>query len=564
MTATATQTALQRLLAAAAAKRQQEALEKPAIHFQESSLSQAISESLYRDEERGITYNAKQSEFISLLREGNSCVLVGAAGTGKTTCMKGALNALIQSGLVPVYEADGHKHLDHAMHGILICAYTRRAVANIKKNLSDDLKPSCCTVHAALEYAPEYYDVLDPVSGEYKSTMRFIPTRNEIHQISNSIKYVVIEESSMLGVELFNELKAALRPDCKFILLGDIQQLPPVFGSAILGFKMLEYPVIELTEVYRQALESPIISLAHRILSGIEMPLSELSDWTDRFSSKGLSFHPIKKKLHPEHITPRIASFLKKELADGKLDPEQDMILIPYNKGLGTLEMNKEIADYLTKKRKGITHEVISGFLTHYFSVGDKILHEKEDAEIISISKNSLYLGMKTPRSPSETLDRWGYDSSRNKSSLEGEIDADDFALDNVDALLAAATLPDDEKERKHEASHVITFRMKADGEEISISKAADINKLLLGYCLTVHKSQGSEWRKVYCIFHQSHNTMISREMTYTAVTRAREELYVICEQDTFMKGISRQKVPGNSIQEKALYFQGKKEKGDY
>lgn len=555
--------ALARLLAAAAAKRAQLAAENPPpIAFQKTSLSESITASLFRDEERGITYNAAQSQFISLLREGNSCVLVGAAGTGKTTCMKGALTALIQSGLVPVYEQDGHKHLDKAMHGILICAFTRRAVANIKKNLSDDLKPSCITVHAALEYAPEYYDVLDPVTGDYKTSMRFIPTRNSVHPISPSIKYVVIEESSMLGVDLFNELKAALRPDVRFILLGDIQQLPPVFGSAILGFKMLEYPVVELTEVYRQALESPIISLAHRILAGTEMSLAELTDWSSKYSEKGLSFHPIKKRLHPEHITPRIAAFLKKEIADGNFNTETDVCLIPFNKGLGTLEMNKEIADYLGKKRKAIVHEVIAGFLFHYYAVGDKVLHEKEDAEIISINRNGLYMGMKTPKQASKTLDRWGYDSSRNKSKLEGELDDDDFSLENADAILAAVS-EENVKERKNEASHCITIRMIADGSEITLSKTAEINQLLFAYCLTVHKSQGSEWRKVYCIFHQSHNTMIARELLYTAVTRAREELYVISEPDTFEKGITRQKVPGNTIAEKAIHFQGKLERGE-
>jgi ATP-dependent exoDNAse (exonuclease V) alpha subunit len=326
---------------------------------------------------------------------------------------------------------------------------------------------------------------------------------------------------------------------------------------------MLEYPVVELTEVYRQALESPIISLAHRILSGIEMPLSELSEWNEKQASRGLSFHPIKKRLHPEHITPRIASFLKKEIADGNLNIETDVILIPFNKGLGTLEMNKEIADYLTRKRQAETHEIVSGFLTHYYAVGDKVLYEKEDAEIISISRNSLYMGFKSPKSPSLTLDRWGYDTAKAKSALSDELDDDDFALENVDAILSAVT-EDDAKERKQEASHVITIRMKADGEEISLSKASEINSLLLGYCLTVHKSQGSEWRKVYCIFHQSHNTMIQRELLYTAVTRAREELYIICEPDTFMKGITRQKVPGNTLESKIEHFKGKTERGEY
>lgn len=507
----------------------------------------------------GITYNENQQAFINTVASGQSAILIGAAGTGKTTCMKGALQSLIQNGHLPHYQNDGHKHLKDAQYGIIICAFTRRAVANIRKNLSNDLKANCITVHAALEYAPEYYDVLDPITNEYKQTMRFAPTRNKHRPLSETIRYVVIEEASMLGTDLFAELMDALPPGCKFIFLGDIQQLPPVFGPAILGYKMLELPCIELTEVYRQALDSPIISLAHRILSGKPMPLTELTEWNEKYSGKGLSFHPIKKKLHAEHITPRIAAFLKKEIADGNLDINTDMILIPFNKGLGTDEINKEIAQYLTLKRGEKTYEVIAGFQRHYLAVGDKVLVEKEDAEIISINKNSMYFGNIIPKPASVTLDRWGFDSNSMKS-LEGELD--NFDLD-VDAILASLNgAAGDKEERKNEASHVITVRMKETGEEISLNKSAEINALLLGYALTVHKSQGSEWRKVYCIFHQSHNTMVSRELVYTAVTRARQELYVICESDTFVKGITSQKVKGNTLQEKAEYFKGRKENG--
>lgn len=507
-----------------------------------------------------IQYNSKQQEFISLISQGKSCILIGAAGTGKTTCMKGALTALIQSGHVVPYENDGHKHLKEAQWGILICAFTRRAVANIRKNLSQDLKGNCITVHAALEYAPEYYDVLDPVTNEYKTTMRFSPQRHAHNPLHESIRYCIIEESSMLGTDLFAELAAALPPHCKFILLGDIQQLPPVFGPAILGYKMLEYPVVELTEVYRQALDSPIISLAHRILSGKPMPLTELEEWNSKYSENGLSFHPIKKRLHPEHILPRIANFFKKEIADSRLDLETDTILVPFNKALGTIELNKEIAQYLTQIRKTETYEIIAGFQKHYLAVGDKVLYEKEDAEIISIRKNAMYFGSKTPKPASLTLDRWGFDTESGKQ-LEGELDDFDFAIENVDALMASLN-SDDKEERKNEASHVVTVRMKETGEEFSLSKSAEINNLLLGYALTVHKSQGSEWRKVYVVLHQSHNTMVSRELLYTAVTRARKELYVICEPDTFVKGILSQKVKGNTIAEKAEYFKGRKENG--
>ena len=559
--------ALKRLLEAAAA-RKQASLNSSAIPATVAitpvSISTAHTSLLYQDTERGITYNEKQSEAINFAKEGKSFVLVGAAGTGKTTCMKGAMNALIQSGIIPPYHNDGHKHLKGAVHGIVISAFTRRAVANIKKNLSHDMQGSCVTVHAALEYAPTYYDVQDPVTLEYRTTMQFVPTRTKDRPLPESIKFCIIEESSMLGVDLFKQLQEALPPGCRFIFLGDIQQLPPVFGSAILGFKMLELPVVELTEVYRQALDSPIISLAHRILSGVEMPLAELKDWTEKYSSKGLSFHPIAKRVHAEHILPKISAFLKGQILKGLLNPETDVVLTPFNKALGTLELNKEIADFLTKQREAITYEIIAGFNKHYYAVGDKVLYEKEDAEIISISRNGLYYGSKIPMHPSKTLDRWGFDSAKGTDFAE-ELSDDDFSPEQVDAILnSLATSETEAEERKNEASHTITIRMLADDTEITLNKSAEINNLLLGYCLTVHKAQGSEWRKVYCIFHQSHNTMIARELLYTAVTRAREELYVICEPDTFTKGITRQKVPGNTIEAKAEFFKGKKEKGDY
>jgi exodeoxyribonuclease V alpha subunit len=96
---------------------------------------------------------------------------------------------------------------------------------------------------------------------------------------------------------------------------------------------------------------------------------------------------------------------------------------------------------------------------------------------------------------------------------------------------------------------------------EISIDKASDINSLLLAYALTVHKAQGSEWRKVFFITHQSHATMLQRELLYTAITRAKEELYIICEPEMFVNGIQSQRIKGNTLAEKAEYFKGKVEK---
>ena len=157
-----------------------------------------------------ITYNANQKAFIDLASSGKSCVLIGAAGTGKTTCQKGATQALIQSGKAGVFEG-AHKYLRSGTPGIVICAFTRRAAANIAANLPPDLRANCMTIHALLEYEPVYYDVEDPVTGGWKKTMRFEPRRNAMNPLPASISTIIFEETSMLGTDLHQEVIMRVR-----------------------------------------------------------------------------------------------------------------------------------------------------------------------------------------------------------------------------------------------------------------------------------------------------------------------------------------------------------------
>lgn len=503
---------------------------------------------------KSITYNAKQSQFVSLASSGKSCILIGAAGTGKTTCMKGVTQALIESGAAGILSPEGHKHLKPDTPGILICAYTRRAVSNIRKNLPLDLQSNCITIHKALEFAPTYVDVTDPKSGKVKTTRQFKPQRNAENPLPSSIRIIIYEESSMIGTDLYRMLQDALAHPVQEIFLGDIQQLPPVFGPAILGFKLLSLPVVELTEVYRQALESPIIRLAHRILSGNPIPSSEFpTDWKIPLQ---LTLHPWKKKIDPIEAVNTLGQFFKVAHENNAYDPEQDIILTPYNKGFGTLEINAKIANYLARKRQAVTFEVIAGFSKLYFSIGDKVMYEKEDAVIVDIYPNPAYSGI-PPQKESSTLDYWGHNSEATQAAEKSDSDID-FLLAQV-----AANESKDE-DRVHQASHIIVVQfgtsqsLDTDLEPIRISKASEINNLLLGYALTVHKSQGSEFRKVFFCMHHSQNAMISRELLYTGVTRAREELYVICEPDTFVKGINSQRIKGNTLEEKAEQFKGR------
>lgn len=496
----------------------------------------------------GIQYNEAQQRFIDIASSGKSCVLTGPAGTGKSTSQKGAILSLIQSGKAGVLSSQGHKHLKDGTPGIVICAYTRRAVTNIRKMLPADLQDNCITIHKLLEYQPFYEDVYDEVSGTYKTKMFFAPNRTPLNPLPPSITTIIFEESSMIGTDLYKMVVSALAHKVQFIFLGDIQQLPPVFGPAVLGFKLTQLPSIELTHVYRQALESPIIKLAHRILSGKSIPLEEYPDW--HFPNQ-LKLHPWKKKLDPIHACNVAGAFFTQAHSQGLYDPEQDIILIPFNKAFGTDELNKLIANHLAKKASRPVFQVISGFNRLHFSVGDKVLYEKEDAVIKGIYANPSYSGS-LPKKASLTLDYWGHESSEAESTDE-----------DVDFMLSQVAKLEGEDSRVRVASHTIVLEMLESGTEVKLSNASELNALSLGYCLTVHKAQGSEWRKVYLCFHHSHATMLQRELLYTAVTRAKQELYVICEPDTFTKGITGQRIKGNTMAEKAEVFKGKLTEGE-
>lgn len=511
-----------------------------------------------------ITYNTQQQLAIDTVLNGKSLILIGAAGTGKTTSTQGMIRNLILTGKAGILNGS-HKYLPKdGAPGIVLISFTRRAVANAKKFMPAGMENNCITYHKLMEYQPVFYEVTDSVSGETKRKMNFEPARHQFNPLSSSIHTIFIEESSMFSTQYWHELMAACPHSPQIVFLGDINQLPPVFGPAILGFKMAELPTVELTQVYRQALESPIIRLAHRILSGNPIPPTEFDQW--KFPSK-LTIRPWKKKISADNalMMTNVLFCGTKGRADipvekqvtgmieqGIYDPETDMILIPFNKSFGTDELNKYIAQYLAKARNTEVYEIIAGFNKYYFSVGDRVLYDKEEAIIISIVPNVVY-GGKQPQHASKTLDYWGHEHAKTLVGAEEMTDDEmDIYLDRM------ATATDDDRVRA--ASHVITVEMQDSGLEVSLDAASSINSLIMSYALTVHKSQGSEWRKVFLLFHQSHATMLLRELLYTAVTRAKEELYVICEPETFVNGIKSQKIKGNTLLEKSEYFKGKKE----
>lgn len=529
-----------------------------------------------------VQWNVEQNQAISAALAGKSFCLIGAAGTGKTTTVKGMYQSLMMNDMIPpIATGHGTKYLHAGAPGIAIVSFTNMAVRQVAKNFSADV--TCVTIHKLLEFAPVYYEV-DDGHGAIVKKMKFEPTRNKTNPLPKELNRIWVDESSMVDTELFQLLIDAL-PDpssVQFVFLGDLNQLPPVYGGPILGRKLLDLPIVELTTVYRQALLSPIIRYAHDMKNGKGIVVTKKID-EDNGEHGRVIIHPWAKALGAEDALNKAQNFCKAAIKEQQLDIYRDIILCPYNVSFGVLELNSAIADWLGRERGAKVHEVVAGFEQKYLAVGDKVLVQKQEAIIMEITRNGNYSGKRPIDAERFDIDRWGGARLRKDSvsvDTPTPADFDDAAFD-VDAFLDSMQTTDI-TERKHQASHRVKVRFIKDhdkkkgnignwaaGDEFSdpddefsetvLSSAAELNEMLFGYAITVHKSQGSEWRRVFFLLHRSHAKMCSRELMYTGMTRAREYLYIICEPDsattqgTLNRAARNPRLKGNTLAEKLV-----------
>jgi len=179
-------------------------------------------------------------------------------------------------------------------------------------------------------------------------------------------------------------------------------------------------------------------------------------------------------------------------------------------------------------------------------------MYNKQVGYIKEIDVNRIYAG-KSPRPPSKHLTRFGV-------MHHSDFDLDDLDEDNglagVDVDLEAMAQEDIE-ELTHQASNVVTIELQDAGEVLRLRKTGEFSEALfsLAYALTVHKSQGCEWRKVIIVLHKDHSIMAFNELLYTAVTRASEKVVLISKQFMIDKAIANRRLKGNSIAEKIEYF---------
>jgi len=518
----------------------------------------------------GIELNNKQQEAVDLALAGENFVLTGAAGTGKTLTVNAIAKALLDCKateanpdphplpMVTFRNPLGGVNDQETKSAIAFVAFTNRAVNNMANNLRrlspdlvDDLYSNFMTIHKLIEVAPEYY--YDADTG--KDKMRFTPRRDTLNRLP--IKTLVIEEASMVDLSLWDKLFSALLPDCQIILLGDLNQLPPVFGDAILNYGLIKLPVVELTHVYRQALDSPIIRQMHQVLKG-KLPVTDTDDFQVVYGNMTRN-----KPLGADKTGMQVAGLMRKLFIAGKYNPIQDMILSPFNKaGCGTIMLNKLISMWLDDQCKlegspRTVYEIIASMNKHYYAVGDLVYdsQSKMQGVISDIHINGNYYG-NTPLAASTDLTRFGYHDGEGDEGLEEltPTGTPDYTNFNVTDIVSGDLALEAEAEKKMlAASHVITVKLE-DNTEVERSSAGEVNALDFGYCLTCHKAQGCEWENVFIVLHKSH-FIANREWLYTAGTRAKKTCNIITKPDTLEAVMKRQRIKGNSLEVKINAF---------
>jgi exodeoxyribonuclease V alpha subunit len=524
----------------------------------------------------------------SILKNRYSC-LIGAAGSGKTTVVKEIVRRLESMGVIQPLAYQRCNGQARNVYNISFVSFTGKAVEQLRKSIPPHLQCCCETIHSLLEYAPVVIDKVVEVDGhkEVKGSRIFLPRRDEFNKLPQSI--IVIDESGMVGVDLWNNLFKALdktNPNLKIILIGDINQLPAVIGKSILGYALNSprWTTNTLTKIHRQALDNPIIANAHAIKDGQQPHASEpLGNTMRKFNlinigsltpaeREGVRSGKLNRNLYD--IKNRastalniVVKMIAKLYACGEYDPDVDQIIVPQNVGmLGQESLNGKLAQVFNSANR--RHAIRASYETRFLAIGDKVMFTKNDyglgilngmtGYIKNISLNTAYADYALVKAAEEN----------GMATMQDAVKVNEDSMSFAEQAFADINKLAEEKEdnptltAELEASHIVVVEYTPLGsdepQEIALSKVGQIRGLLLAYAITCHKAQGSEYRKVIVITHSSNSQMLSREWLYTAVTRARENLLLLYNEYA-NRGLStalrRQIVKGETIEEKAANF---------
>ncbi len=279
---------------------------------------------------------------------------------------------------------------------------------------------------------------------------------------------IIVDEMSMVDIFLMQSLLRAVKPGTRLVMVGDVDQLPSVGAGNVLGDLIGSgvLPVVRLTEIFRQAGESMIIRNAHRINHG-EAPI---------VNAKGSDFF-MERKDSIQATAATLVQLVAKRLPDYmKLDPVRDIqVLSPTKKGeLGVWELNKLLQNSLNPKKPGRSERVRGDTV---FRLGDKVMQTRNNYQM-----------------------EW----TRDLESGLGVFNGDMGFITGIDS---------------EEHTVEVTF----DDERTAQYDDTVLDDLELAYCVSVHKSQGSEFPAVVLPVWNWPPMLMTRNLLYTAVTRAKK-----------------------------------------
>jgi len=393
--------------------------------------------------ECGIQYSQEQEAAIRQAAISGLLLITGGPGTGKTTILNGILSLLGQMQL-----------------RCLLAAPTGRAA----KRLTEVTGEEASTIHRLLEAG------IDPATGK----MEF--ARDESTPLKCDA--VIVDEMSMVDVQLLHSLLRAIPQGKRLILVGDPDQLPPV-GPGFPFSDMLRancLPTVRLTEIFRQAQQSLIVMNAHRVNQG---QLPELRSVTSDFFFMRRQSEDALAQLIRDLCTTR----LPKNMG---IPSEQIQVLSPTRKGgVGTVALNRMLQEALNPAVEGKRERSFGEFI---FREGDRVMQIRNNYDIIWKKTDGSQVGT-------------------------GVFNGDVGIIRSIEPATESMTVVFDDREADYDFTQ--------------------LGELEPAYAMTVHKSQGSEYRAVILTAWNGSPYLLSRSILYTAITRARELLIIVGREET-------------------------------
>ena len=393
--------------------------------------------------ESGIAYSQEQEQAIREAATSGLLLITGGPGTGKTTILNGILELLGQMQLK-----------------CLLAAPTGRAAKRLTEVTGEDAS----TIHRLLE------------AGIDQNTGRMFFARDEDTPLKCDA--VIVDEMSMVDVELLHSLLQAVPHGKRLILVGDPDQLPPV-GPGFPFSDMLrsnQLPTVRLTEIFRQAQESLIVMNAHRVNRG-EMP--ELRNVKSDFF--------FMRRQNEEGVASLIRDLCTTRLPKNMgIPPEQIQVLSPTRKGgVGTMSLNKMLQAALNPASPDKKERQFGEYI---FREGDRVMQIRNNYDILWKRTDGSEVGA-------------------------GIFNGDVGTIQAIDPGTETLTIRFDDREADYDFTQ--------------------LNELEPAYAMTVHKSQGSEYRAVILTAWNGSPYLLSRSILYTAITRARELLIIVGREET-------------------------------